>query len=230
MKAIAYTRVSTQEQALQGVSLEAQEARLRAYCTLAGLELAEIVREEGVSGVKPLASRPRGARLLEALEAGEASHVVSLKLDRLFRDAVDAMGMSKNWDAAGVSLHLVDMGGQAINTGSAMGRFFLTMMAGFAELERNLISERTSAALQHKIANGEHVGAPALGFQMVEGELTENADETATVARIRELRAEGRTLRDIASQLTAEGWKTKRGGEWHSSTVSYVLKRLEANG
>ena len=156
--------------------------------------------------------------------------MVSLKLDRLFRDAVDAMGMSKNWDAAGVSLHLVDMGGQAINTGSAMGRFFLTMMAGFAELERNLISERTSAALQHKIANGEHVGAPALGFQMVEGELTENADETATVARIRELRAEGRTLRDIASQLTAEGWKTKRGGEWHSSTVSYVLKRLEANG
>ena len=228
MKAIAYTRVSTQEQALQGVSLEAQEARLRAYCTLAGLELVEIVREEGVSGGKPLANRPGGARLLEALEAGEASHVVSLKLDRLFRDAVDAMGMSKNWDAAGVSLHLVDMGGQAINTGSAIGRFFLTMMAGFAELERNLISERTSAALQHKIANGEHVGAPALGFKMVDGELQENSSEKATVARIRELRAEGRTLRDIADTLTAEGWKTKRGGDWHSSTVSYVLKRLEA--
>ena len=228
MKAIAYTRVSTQEQALQGVSLEAQEARLRAYCTLAGLELVEIVREEGVSGGKPLANRPGGARLLEALEAGEASHVVSLKLDRLFRDAVDAMGMSKSWDAAGVSLHLVDMGGQAINTGSAIGRFFLTMMAGFAELERNLISERTSAALQHKIANGEHVGAPALGFKMVDGELQENSSEKATVARIRELRAEGRTLRDIADTLTAEGWKTKRGGDWHSSTVSYVLKRLEA--
>lgn len=228
MKAIAYTRVSTQEQAIQGVSLEAQEARLRAYCTLAGLELVEIVREEGVSGSKPLASRPGGARLLEALESGEASHVVALKLDRLFRDAVDAMSKTKQWDGSGVSLHLVDMGGQAINTGSAMGRFFLTMMAGFAELERNLISERTSAALQHKIAQGFHVGSPALGFDMVDGELQENTSEAATVARIHELHAAGYTLRSIASTLTAEGYQTKRGGAWGPSTVSYVLKRQGA--
>ena len=228
MKAIAYTRVSTQEQALQGVSLEAQEARLRAYCSLAGLELVEIVREEGVSGGKPLAARPGGARLLEALESGEAVHVVALKLDRLFRDAVDAMGKSKEWDAAGVSLHLVDMGGQAINTGSAMGRFFLTMMAGFAELERNLISERTSAALQHKIAQGEHVGAPPMGFDMVEGALVENQEELATVKRIKELRAEGYTLRRVAAILTEEGYPTKRGGSWGPATVSNILKRVGA--
>lgn len=230
MKVIAYTRVSTTEQALHGVSLDAQEAKVRAYCTLAGLELVGIIREEGVSASKPLATRPGGAELLTALANGEATHVVALKLDRLFRDAVDAMAKTKEWDTAGVALHLVDMGGQAINTASAMGRFFLTMMAGFAELERNLISERTSAALRHKQAEGFHIGAPALGFEVVEGRLQANQDELPAVKRVRELRAEGLTLQAIADQMTAEGIPTKRGGAWHPQTVSRIIKRAEAVG
>ncbi|MCA9781088.1 MAG: recombinase family protein [Candidatus Eremiobacteraeota bacterium] len=230
MKAVAYIRVSTQEQSLHGVSLDAQEARLRAYCTLTGLDLVEVVREEGVSAGKPLADRPGGKVVLDLLASGEASHVVALKLDRLFRDAVDAMGVSKDWDAAGVALHLVDMGGQTINTATAMGRFFLTMMAGFAELERNLISERTSTALQYKMSQGEHVGAVPLGFDRVDGMLLENRAEMAAVKRMRELRAQGLTLRDVAATMTAEGFTTKRGGKWHPQTVSDSLKRMEANG
>src|ERR1017187_1751358 len=144
MKAVAYVRVSTAEQAREGISLEAQEDRVRAYCTMAGLDLVAVLREEGVSAAKVLASRPAGRELLGLLAAGSARHVVALKLDRLFRDAVDALTITRDWDLARVALHLVDMGGQTINTGSPMGRMFLTMMAGFAELERNLISERTS--------------------------------------------------------------------------------------
>src|SRR6266576_5058844 len=72
-----------------------------------------------------------------------------MKLDRLFRDAEDALRQTKAWDRTGISLHLVDIGGQSMNTGSAMGRMFLTLMAGFAELERNLIAERTTAVLAH---------------------------------------------------------------------------------
>lgn len=75
---------------------------------------------------------------------------MALKLDRLFRDAEDALHQTKAWDKAGIALHLVDMGGQTLNTATAMGRFFLNMMAGFAELERNLIAERTATALAHK--------------------------------------------------------------------------------
>ena len=62
--AVAYVRVSTQEQALEGVSLAAQEEKVRAYCTLAGLELMQVYREEGVSASKPLANRPEGSSRL----------------------------------------------------------------------------------------------------------------------------------------------------------------------
>ena len=74
----------------------------------------------------------------------KVGHIVALKLDRLFRDAADALHQSRAWDKAEIALHLVDMGGQSLNTASAMGRFFLNMMAGVAELERNLIAERTT--------------------------------------------------------------------------------------
>ena len=106
-RAVAYIRVSTEEQARGGVSLEAQEEKVRAYCTLAGLELVRIYREEGVSASKPLATRPEGATMIAALKKREAEHVVALKLDRLFRDAVDALTKTKEWDKAGVSVHLL---------------------------------------------------------------------------------------------------------------------------
>lgn len=70
--------------------------------------------------------------------------MVALKLDRRFRDAADALVQTRVWDRAGIALHVVDMGGQSLNTASSMGRMFLTMTAAFAELERNLISERTT--------------------------------------------------------------------------------------
>ena len=152
-RAVCYIRVSTQEQANTGVSLAPQEERLRAYCTMQGLEVAAVVREEGVSGSKPLGSRPGGAEVLRMVARREVSHVVALKLDRLFRNAADALAQTEAWDKAGVGLHLVDMGGQSLNTSSAMGRMMLTMMAGFAEFERALIAERTASALAHKKAH-----------------------------------------------------------------------------
>jgi len=103
-KAVCYIRVSTEEQARGGVSLDAQEERLRAYCAMAGLEIVELIREEGVSGAKPLATRPGGERLLELVRRYKCD-VVAFKLDRLFRDAEDALHETKAWDAAGVALH-----------------------------------------------------------------------------------------------------------------------------
>jgi len=94
---------------------------------MAGLEVVELIQEEGISASIPLGKRPDGAKLLELMNGG-ISHVVSLKLYRLFRDAEDALGQTKAWDNAGVSWHLVDMGGQFLSTSSAMGRMFLTLM------------------------------------------------------------------------------------------------------
>jgi DNA invertase Pin-like site-specific DNA recombinase len=75
-------------------------------------------------------------------------------LDRLFWDAEDALRQTKAGDKAGIALHLVEMGGTSMNTASAMGRMFLTLMAGCAELERNLVAERSASVLAHKKQQG----------------------------------------------------------------------------
>jgi DNA invertase Pin-like site-specific DNA recombinase len=216
--------VSTEEQATGGVSLEAQEERLRAYCVGAGLNLATIVREEGVSGGKPIADRPAGSTLLQMLGARKARHVVALKLDRLFRSAVDALNQTKRWDDADVTLHLVDMGGSAINTRSAMGRLMLTMMAAFAELERNMIAERTTTAMRHMKAKRAAYSPVPLGFQRVGNDLHVDATEMATIKRIQDLRTLGWNYTRIADYLNAEGVPTKRGGRWWPGTIRYLLK------
>ena len=102
-----YGRVSTDEQAREGVSLDVQEERIRSYCAAVGLTLTRFHREEGVSGGKELAVRPLGRALVESAEAGKVRHVVALKLDRLFRDAADCLNQTKSWDKAGVALHVV---------------------------------------------------------------------------------------------------------------------------
>ena len=222
-KAVCYIRVSTEEQARGGVSLAAQEEKLLAYCKLNNLEPVTLIREEGVSGAKSLAARSGGEELLHLLTDKQACHVVALKLDRLFRDAADALNQSKAWDKAGVALHLVDMGGQALNTASAMGRFFLNVMAGFAELERNLIAERTELALAHKKAHLIVYAPTPYGYNREGGTLQENAKELKAVAQIREWRTAGWSLGKIARELTKRGVPTKKGGAWYPGTVKYLL-------
>lgn len=223
-KAVCYIRVSTEEQARGGVSLAAQEEKLTAYCKMAGLEVVEVIREEGVSAAKPLATRPGGQKLLQLVARKKVKHVVALKLDRLFRDAEDALHQTRAWDKAGIALHLVDMGGQTLNTATAMGRFFLNMMAGFAELERNLIAERTATALAHKKAHKEAYSPTPYGFDRVEKTLAQNAQEQKTIAQIFAWRRAGWSLRKIAHELNARGIPTKQGGQWYASTVRYILQ------
>ncbi len=221
--AAVYIRVSTQEQAQEGVSLEAQEERIAAYCTMRGLDAVAVIREEGISAGKPLATRPGGAELLGLVAAGKVQHVIALKLDRLFRDAEDALHETKAWDKAGVALHLVDMGGQTIDTRSSMGRMILTMLAGFAEFERGVIRERTATALRHKKAHRQAYGPTPYGFRREGDALHPDAAEQATLEDIRTWQGAGWSLRRIARELAARGIPTKRGGKWEAATVSRLL-------
>ena len=224
--AVGYIRVSTDEQATSGLSLEHQEQRIRAYAEANGLTLVKIVRDESVSAGKSLADRRGGRAVLDILTAGTARHVVALKLDRLFRSTVDALTASDAWNKAGVGLHLVDHGGQSINTASAVGRMFLTMLAGFAEFERGLIRERTKAALATKKTRGEAVSGPTLGFDRDGDRLVENAAEQALIRRIHALRTKGASFHVIADTLNAEQVPTKRGGSsWYASTVRNITLR-----
>ena len=222
-KAVIYCRVSTAGQAEQGVSLEAQEERLRAYCQMQGLDVEAVLIEEGVSATKPLHARPMGSKLVEMVKNGTVQHVVALKLDRLFRSSVDALSVTSEWDKNGIALHLVDMGGQSMNTASAMGRMMLTMMAAFAQFERDLVSERTTAALQHKKAHNRVYGPVPFGKDRNGDELEANEEELSILEKIRLWRGQGLSYWKIAAKLNAYGIKGKGGGKWYAASVRYVL-------
>mgnify|MGYP003374001624 FL=1 len=225
IRAVAYVRVSTEEQANEGVSLEAQEAKVRAYCTLRGLELVELVIDAGVSAGKGLSTREGGARVLSLVKGKKVEAVVAMKLDRLFRDASDCLAVTAAWDKAGVALHLVDMGGQAVDTSSAMGRFFLTIMAGAAEMERNQVRERTRTAMAHKKHKGELVGAVPYGFTVaVDGiALVEVNAEQEVIGEARALRAAGLSLRAVAAELDRKGLRARNGQAFAAEQVRRMV-------
>ena len=221
--AIGYIRVSTDTQADHGVSLEVQRERLTAYAALHELDLVEVVADEGVSASIPLADRRGGAQLLDLVQERQAGHVVAMKLDRLFRDAADALTQTRTWDRAGVAMHLIDVGGQTVNSSTAMGRMFLTMMAGFAELERNLIAERTTAALQHKKRRRRVYNHVPLGYVRDGDGLRTDEQEQAIIERIMTWRRGGSSYGTIAKRLNADGITGKQGGTFHASTIHKIV-------
>jgi len=149
MKAVGYVRVSTEDQAREGVSLEAQKAKITAYCQVKDLELVEVVEDAGISA-KDL-RRPGVQRVLEMAKTKKVDAVVVLKLDRIFRSTVDALETTKLFAKWGVSFHSIH---ETLDTQSAMGRFFFTLTAALAEMERGIVAERTKAALAHKKNKG----------------------------------------------------------------------------
>ncbi|MBN4049948.1 recombinase family protein [bacterium AH-315-M10] len=228
MKVIAYVRVSTQEQADLGVSIEAQGRAIRAYCEMRGLDLVEVVIDKGVSAGKSLDRRPGGQRVLEMVRSKKAQAVVAWKLDRLFRDCADCLTVTRTWDKLGVSLHLIDLGGQAVDTSSAMGRFFLTVMAGAAELERNQVRERTAFAMRLKADKGEYCGGKRpFGYSIAEVKgtlvLIEDDQEQEIIRMVVELREAGLSYRKIGAELIQRGVLPRTGGIWHAQQIRRMI-------
>jgi DNA invertase Pin-like site-specific DNA recombinase len=206
------------------VSLDAQLAKVQAYCTMRGFEVAEVIRDEGVSGYKKaLKERPGGAALLALVQAGAVRHVVAVKVDRLFRDAEDCLHETKAWDRGGVSLHLVDLGGQAVDTSSPNGRMFLTIMASVAEWERGVIAERTAEALHHMKGQGQVYGHTPFGYKRRGDALVRHPGEQKALRVMQSLRAGGATYAAIALALREQEVPTKKGGTWAAFTVYRVL-------
>jgi len=187
-KAILYIRVSTEEQVTGSVSLEAQEERLKLYSQMQELKVLEIIKDEGISATKPLATRPGGAKLLRLLNDEKASHVVVFKIDRLFRNSIDALTTIEDWDRKGIALHLVDMGGQTITTKAATEKLFMSLLVAMAEFERNLIAERISSVLQYKKNCKEIYSSTPYGFQRDGEKLVENKQELNVIKTILSLR------------------------------------------
>ncbi len=206
MRVIAYTRVSTEEQATQGVSLSAQEAKLRAYCDLYGHELLEVIVDAGQSA-KTL-KRPGLQRALEALKAGEADGLLVLKLDRLTRSVRDLGDLLETYFQTSALLSLQEQ----CDTSTAAGRLVLNLLTSVAQWERETTSERTKTSLAFKKTQGVVLGRPPLA-------------DRETIDRVLELHAAGYSLRKTVEVLVAEGRQTQRGGAWAPNTVRKILAR-----
>ena len=210
MKAVGYTRVSTEEQARSGLGLEAQAAVIRAEAAVKGWELVKIIVDDGYTG--RTMNRPGINIALGMLRAGEAAALITADLDRLARDVESGARLIKQAGSEGWD---VVVPGWGIDTSTADGRMVTHFKLAIAENMAAKLSEWTRAALAAKKARGFRLGRPV-------------KLDPATRRRIGRMRAKGATLRSIATRLNAEGVPTAHGGSrWHAETVAGVLRSLD---
>jgi len=229
MKALGYIRVSSDEQVQEGISLDAQRARIATWCEMSGADLVDVVDDAGISGSVPLANRPNGFRI-EALfraRAPEVDAVVIVRLDRLSRDAADALRYLKAFSNGKVGLVSI---ADRIDLSSPQGRAMAGMGAIFSELERNLIAQRTADALRQLRATGRVYGSLPFGFSEECGYLVPDEAEQAILGRIVDLRDAGRSYLAIADELNRDGIPGKRGGIWFGMSVRSVLRTSKLVG
>ena len=221
-KVIGYIRVSTTGQVEEGVSLEAQRAKIEAWCNLNDGELVAVFEDAGISG----GGTAKRDGLLDALKAAtKGMALVTYSISRLARNTRDMLDIAEQLEKKGADLVSLS---ERIDTTTASGRMVFRMLAVLAEFEREQIGERTRMALAHKKANGDVYAATPFGFEAIAGRLVEVKRESAIVADILKQREAGASLADIANNLNAKGIEGKRGGKWFPSTVRYLIQRQAA--
>jgi site-specific DNA recombinase len=221
VKVIGYTRVSTTEQATEGMSLEAQDNRIRAWADAMGHDVVDVVSEEGVSGTKLLADRPAGQRIAKLLDARNPGidAVVVVRMDRLGRDAAEQIALLKRFRTGKVGLVAI---AQQIDLATPHGRAMAQIGAVFNELERALIAERTTEALDELRRQGRVWNHPPFGWKVDDGVLVPDPREQETLSYILRLREAGTSYNKVAKRLTSEGYCSKRGGPWQAMSVRSV--------
>jgi DNA invertase Pin-like site-specific DNA recombinase len=224
MRAIAYLRVSTDEQSTSGLGLEAQLHACGQYAARNGWDHAATHADEGVSGAAGLDRRPA---LLEAIAAlGRGDILLVAKRDRLGRDPI-AVAMIEA-AVARRRARIVSVAGEGTAGDGATDVLMRRIVDAFAEYERLVIKARTKAALAAKSRRGERVGSIPYGYDLAgDGKtLTPNHRELVAAELMQGMRAEGATLRGIAGELDERGIPTKTGqGRWTHQAVARIVAR-----
>jgi DNA invertase Pin-like site-specific DNA recombinase len=221
MRALGYVRVSTEEQAQHGVSLDAQRERIGCYAKLYDLEVIEVFVDDGWSGDS--LERPGLRDALSALEDGEAEAIIVAKLDRLSRNVRELLDLIAEHFSERFTLLSV---AEQLDARTATGRFTITILAAVAQLELETIRERTREALAYKRGRGEYTGGQVpYGWRLGEdGILIANDAEQAAVDKARTLRRQGLPLRTIAVRLCEAGHYPRNGARrWAPTQVMRLV-------
>lgn len=230
MRVVGYVRVSTDQQAQEGVSLDAQRSRLKAYCASQDLSLVDIVTDDGYSA-KSL-ERPGLRAALARLTAGKAEAIVVAKLDRITRSVKDLGHLCDTYFREGLPYFLLSVS-DAIDTRSAGGKLILNVLMSVAQWEREAISERTIEALRELKRQGVEMGAAPYGWRYSEQadaqgrrRRVEVPEEQRGIRRICELYDADMYIRDICQRLTDEGIQARGPKKlWHQRSIYRVLER-----
>lgn len=207
MNVFLYCRVSTAEQATSGESLPAQQQQGVGYCMMRGWEVTAAFIEAGVSGSVPFAERPEGGRLLAAVSKGDA--IIVPKLDRAFRNAADALATLEALKDQGVSLHVLDLGGDV--TGNGIGKLTFTILAAVAESERDRIRERIRDVKRHLASQGAYAGGKVpFGYRVVADKLVEEPAEQEALKDMIARRDRGESYHAIGAAHGKTGTTVRR--------------------
>lgn len=225
--AVGYIRVSTTGQAEEGVSLEAQEAKLHAWADLYDYELVQIFRDPGISG-RTIRKRPE---VQQAIAEVRRLHcpLVFYSLTRLIRNIKEAIQLLEDVESAGGSLATVV---QRYDTSTVSGWDRYIIDAWLGEREVREISERTRHAMQHMKDRGRLVGRVPFGKMLAPGSDTDLIlceEENATILRAMDLarihtNGHGPQVHKIAEMLNQEG-RLNRGSPWIGVSISRLLRR-----
>ena len=218
-KAVGYIRVSTEEQAKEGISLDNQAASITAYCKAKEWDLTEIITDEGLSA-KDL-KREGVQKLIAMVKAKKFDMLIVYRLDRLTRSIRDLGYLTQDlFDKHDVAFSSIR---ESFDTSTATGRLMLNLIGCIAQWERETIAERTRDGLRYKKSKLERYGPVPFGFELDGKDLRPNKDELTIVDRIRDLRHRLRfSYRAIANRLNAEGVRTRAGRKWFASSIRVI--------
>lgn len=226
-KAVGYVRVSTLDQAENGVSLDAQREKIEAMARVRDADLGDVIVDAAESA-KDL-DRPGVQRLLDLVRRRGVDEVIVSRLDRLTRSVRDLAEIVDTFNRCNVSLVSV---AEFVDTGSANGRMVLNLLTTVSQWEREVIAERTRDALRHKRGRGEKLGGkPPYGYTVTtldngEKRLHKVDAEQSVIVAVRAWRELGWSMDRIAAELNARGTRTRDGGEWKRQYIHRILNRM----
>ncbi|HHT74567.1 MAG TPA: recombinase family protein [Euryarchaeota archaeon] len=217
LRVAIYTRVSTEDQAEEGYSLEAQMERLEAYCEAQGWEVAERYVDEGFSGRS--VRRPAYQRMMGERDRWDA--ILVMKMDRIHRNSKNFMVMMENLEKWGKQFMSMQ---EELDTSSAMGRFVVDIIQRIAQLESEQIGERTYSGMAQKAESGGMLGFfPPFGYRIKDKDLVVVEDEAEVVRELFRRYCEGESMAALAESLNERGLPTRRGQRWTLYSVRHIL-------
>ena len=214
-----YIRVSTQEQAKEGISLATQEDLLRKYCSLYKHNIVGVYKDDGYSAKNM--NRPALINLIKDIKEGQINSILVWKLSRISRNVIDLLTLLKEFEKYNVQFISYS---EQFDTNSPVGKLLITVLASVAEFERETISDNVRVALNYRASLGKPTATQVLGYERSKEKLIVIPSEANLVKKIFSEYIECNNYSEVARRLNSEGYKGKRGKLFKANQIRTIIK------